>query len=268
LATALNPGKREFTMSRKVAFLVAAFILLIALVAFPQISQIPPASGGAGSVGPTGPTGPTGATGLTGVTGATGATPTLATVATSGLYTDLSGKPVIPNNQSQITNQFLIAYSSTTGNFSTARPTFVNLSGTANCSQLPALTGDISSSACTTTLATVNANTGVCGDATHVCQVTLDGNGRSTAASSVAITGSPLKGQGTTTVSGTLAVTISGLTASSICTFSPGNSTAASDVVSAQLNSANIYITVATNAATIHNDQAFQSGGLWNIICS
>lgn len=41
------------------------------------------------------------------------------------------------------------------------------------------------------TLATVNTNTGVCGDSTHVCQVTLDGKGRATAAAAVAISGGP-----------------------------------------------------------------------------
>jgi hypothetical protein len=38
------------------------------------------------------------------------------------------------------------------------------------------------------TLATVNSNTGACGDATHVCQVTLNGKGLATAATAVSIT--------------------------------------------------------------------------------
>lgn len=52
-----------------------------------------------------------------------------------------------------------------------------------------AFTGDVtkSANAFVTTLATVNSNTGACGDSTHVCQVTLDGKGRATAATAVAI---------------------------------------------------------------------------------
>ena len=56
---------------------------------------------------------------------------------------------------------------------------------------ITSLTGDVTGSgsgAVATTLATVNANTGSCGDATHVCQPTFDGKGRATAAASVAIT--------------------------------------------------------------------------------
>lgn len=53
------------------------------------------------------------------------------------------------------------------------------------------LTGDITTSGSkATTLATVNSNTGSCGDSTHVCQVTLNAKGLATAASAVAISGS------------------------------------------------------------------------------
>ncbi len=63
------------------------------------------------------------------------------------------------------------------------------------------LAGDVSTSGgLTTTLATVNSNVGACGDATHTCQVTLNGKGLATAASQVAITA----GTGTVTNTGTL----------------------------------------------------------------
>ena len=56
---------------------------------------------------------------------------------------------------------------------------------------MPAYTGDVAASAgsTSTALATVNPNTGSCGDATHSCQVSLDGKGRVTSATAVTITG-------------------------------------------------------------------------------
>jgi hypothetical protein len=62
-------------------------------------------------------------------------------------------------------------------------------SGTLGAARMPALTGDVTSSAgaVATTLATVNSGPGSCGDATHVCQVTTNGKGLVTAQSAVAI---------------------------------------------------------------------------------
>jgi hypothetical protein len=57
---------------------------------------------------------------------------------------------------------------------------------------ISSLTGDVTGSgtgAVSTTLATVNSNTGLCGDSTHVCQVNLDGKGRTLSATPVAISG-------------------------------------------------------------------------------
>ena len=58
-------------------------------------------------------------------------------------------------------------------------------------SAMPALTGDVTTpgSSLATTLATVNANTGSFGDATHVGSFTVNGKGLITAASAVAISG-------------------------------------------------------------------------------
>ena len=71
-----------------------------------------------------------------------------------------------------------------------AQAQFSDLGGSAACSQMPALTGDASSSAgfCSTTLASV-VTAGSCGDATHSCGLTYDAKGRITAASNNAITG-------------------------------------------------------------------------------
>lgn len=59
------------------------------------------------------------------------------------------------------------------------------------------------------TLATVNSNTGSCGDATHVAQVTLNGKGLATACAAVAITGAsganPTASLGLTAVNGSAA---------------------------------------------------------------
>jgi hypothetical protein len=56
------------------------------------------------------------------------------------------------------------------------------------CGALPPLTGDITSSACATTLATVNTNTGSWGTATQAPQFTVNGKGLITAAANVTIT--------------------------------------------------------------------------------
>ncbi|HEY3936100.1 MAG TPA: hypothetical protein VGL97_01615, partial [Bryobacteraceae bacterium] len=77
-------------------------------------------------------------------------------------------------------------------------------SGTLSASVLPAFSGDISTTqgSATTTLATVNSSPGTYGDSTHSLQVTVDGKGRITAISPVAISGS---GSGGTITAGTLA---------------------------------------------------------------
>jgi hypothetical protein len=77
-------------------------------------------------------------------------------------------------------------------------------SGTLSASVLPAFSGDISTTvgSAATTLATVNSSPGTYGDSTHSLQVTVDGKGRITAISPVAISGS---GSGGTITAGTLA---------------------------------------------------------------
>jgi hypothetical protein len=64
------------------------------------------------------------------------------------------------------------------------------VTGTVEAAQMPALTGDVTSSdgSVETTLATVNADVGTFGSATQVAQVTLNGKGLATAASNVTVT--------------------------------------------------------------------------------
>lgn len=85
---------------------------------------------------------------------------------------------------------------------------FASLGGSAACGQLPPLTGDITSSSCATTLATVNSNIGGFGSGTFIPNFTVNGKGLVTAAGQTAISyaASALTG-------GTLAA---GVTASSL----------------------------------------------------
>jgi hypothetical protein len=85
-------------------------------------------------------------------------------------------------------------------------------SGTFAGARMPAYTGDVavSAGATTTTLATVNTNVGTYGDSTHTLQVTVDGKGRITAVSPVAIAG----GGGGTTAGSITSGGLAGLPAS------------------------------------------------------
>lgn len=67
---------------------------------------------------------------------------------------------------------------------------FTDLTGSLACSQHPALTGDITTSAgaCATTLATVNSNTGTFGSATKASIITVNAKGLVTAASEATVT--------------------------------------------------------------------------------
>lgn len=78
------------------------------------------------------------------------------------------------------------------------QPTFSDISGLADSTQMPAFTGDATTSAGFTalTFATVNSGPGACGDATHVCAVVTNGKGLVLSQAAVAISGS---GVGTVT---------------------------------------------------------------------
>lgn len=87
----------------------------------------------------------------------------LATVATTGAYSDLSGKPQLPNTFGPVTHQFVTAYNAVTGNFSSAQPSFSDISGTlaySSLSGLPTLAQTIASST-SKWLNSYNATTGL-----------------------------------------------------------------------------------------------------------
>jgi hypothetical protein len=91
--------------------------------------------------------------------------------------------------QAAVSNNFLTAISAA-GTVTTAQPAFTNLSGSVAASQMPALTGDVTTSAgaVATTLATVNSNVGSFGSATQVGTFTVNAKGLITAASNTTIT--------------------------------------------------------------------------------
>lgn len=116
----------------------------------------------------------------------------LATASNAGLL------PAWPNNTT--------TYFRGDGTYATLN--FAALGGSAACGQLPALTGDITSSGCAATLATVNSNVGSFGSGTFIPNFTVNAKGLITAAGQTALSyaASALTG-------GTLA---SGVTASSL----------------------------------------------------
>lgn len=119
------------------------------------------------------------------------ASPTAPTVSLSDNSTKVAttafvkGQGYVTAGTSPVTSVFgrAGAVVATSGDYS-----FSLISGTLGCSQHPALTGDVTTSGCAATLATVNSNTGIWGDATHVPQFTVNGKGLITAVSSVSIT--------------------------------------------------------------------------------
>lgn len=86
-----------------------------------------------------------------------------------------------------VTHQWVNAISA--GSTSLSQPAFTDISGSVAASQMPALTGDVTTSAgaVATTLATVNTNTGSFGSSSQVATFTVNGKGLITAASNVTI---------------------------------------------------------------------------------
>ncbi|MGC2234265.1 MAG: hypothetical protein WBA09_22380 [Candidatus Acidiferrum sp.] len=94
-------------------------------------------------------------------------------------YSSLAGLPTLPQTISNVTNEWLNSYNASTGIFTQTQPGFSNLGGSVACGQLPAFTGDFTSSGCIATLATVNSNVGSFTNAT----ITVNAKGQITAAS-------------------------------------------------------------------------------------
>lgn len=116
------------------------------------------------------------------------------------LYTDSTDLRLHDKNASGVIGTTVVADTGASNNFLTAiaangaiskaQPAFSNLSGSVAAGQMPALTGDITSSAGTvaTALSTTGASAASCGDATHSCSLTVDLKGRITANSNNVIT--------------------------------------------------------------------------------
>ncbi len=120
---------------------------------------------------------------------------------------------------------------------------FSNLAGSIACSQAAVLTGDVTSSLCATTLATVNSNVGTFGSASAIPVVTYDGKGRATSVSTSAVV-APAG-----TISGTTLA--SNVTNSSLTSYAGGSfGTAAATNATAYLSSSTIL--PATLAAVSH----------------
>jgi hypothetical protein len=135
--------------------------------------------------------------------------PTLATVATTGSYGDLLNRPALAASIAASSNKFLDSYDASTGTFSAAQPGFSDLSGSLAATQMPALTGDVTTSAGSnaTTLATSGVGAGTYTAAT----ITVDAKGRVTSASSNSI-----PDVGATAVGGDLTGTVAGATVAKI----------------------------------------------------
>lgn len=123
--------------------------------------------------------------------------------------------------------------------------------GTLPAGRMPALTGDITTSAgaVATTLATVNSNVGTFGSATQAPQVTVNGKGLVTAASNVTVTpavGSVTGlGTGVATAAGTTLSAAGGLTS----TIASGTSAMGTGAITSA-TCATVVTTTATNTAT------------------
>lgn len=136
----------------------------------------------------------------------------------------LSNSTQLPITATVVAHNFLASYTSSTGLFTLAQPAFTDLSGHLGAAQGPtgitglikddgagnlvtaipgtdyvtpsgagitALTGDVTAAgpgSAAATLATVSSTFGTCGDSTHVCQMTTNAKGLTTAQTQVAIT--------------------------------------------------------------------------------
>lgn len=122
---------------------------------------------------------------LSGIT--TGTTRTLTVPDASGTIALTSN---IPTAVSSLTNDSGYITASSSDTLTNKSIAVTQLTGTIAAARMPALTGDITTSAgaVATTLATVNGNVGTFGSATQASQVTVNAKGLVTAANSVTVT--------------------------------------------------------------------------------
>lgn len=192
---------------------------------------------------------------VTSVFGRTGA---VAAVTSDYAFSQISGSVAasqLPNpgtsslggvfSKAAVTSQFLTSISSVDGSIGQEQPAFTDISGSVAASQMPALTGDVTTSAgaVATTLATVNSNVGAVGSSSAIPVITLNAKGLATAATTAAV----IAPAGTLT-GATLA---SGVTASSLTSAAGGSfgtaafvATGTSGATLGKLNTANTWSAV------------------------
>lgn len=107
---------------------------------------------------------------------------------TAADHTSFAAKQDAISTSAAVANQFVTGFTAP-NTFTRAQPAFTDLSGSVAATQMPALTGDITSSAGTvaTTLATVNGSPGSFGSASNTLTATVNGKGLVTAMSATAI---------------------------------------------------------------------------------
>jgi hypothetical protein len=130
---------------------------------------------------------------------------------------------------------------------------FSDLAGPLGCGQLPAFTGDLTSSLCATTLATVNSNVGTFGSSTAIPVITYDGKGRATSVSTNAVVAPAGTLSGTTLASNVVNSSLTSYAGGSFGTAAATNASAylpSSTVLAATLSAVSHKFLTAYNSST------------------